>query len=155
LGVAWRILVHLKPEVTDHHGARVKKEWRAAGNPAVGKVRVGQAYEFTGDVSREGLEILARQLLTDPVTQESVMCPADRVAPPKGARLAEIWLKPGVADPVADTVALGARDLHVGGFSMVRSGQVYEFHGKTSEKAVLRFCEEHLMNPLIQQADIL
>jgi hypothetical protein len=58
------------------------------------------------------------------------------VARPLGGRLAEIWLKKGVSDPVADTVRLAALDVGVKGLDGVRSGQVFDFMGDSAPKAI-------------------
>lgn len=151
----WRILVHLKPSFVDHHGEGVKKEGRLAGLKGLKNVRVGQAYELLGSIGESDARRLADRLLSDPVTQDAALFPADHVARPKGGRLAEIWLKKGVSDPVADTVRLGAKDLGVEGLERVRSGQVFDFLGEVTSPRVKRFCEEHLMNPLVQTVEVL
>jgi phosphoribosylformylglycinamidine (FGAM) synthase PurS component len=106
-------------------------------------------------VDESGARRLADRLLSDPVTQEASVFPADHVARPQGGRLAEIWLKKGVSDPVADTVRLAALDLGVKGLDSVRSGQVFDFMGNPAPKAIQQFCEEHLMNPLVQSVEVL
>lgn len=151
----WRILVHMKPSFVDHRGEGIKKEGRLAGLTGVHHVRVGQAYEILGDVDETGVRRLADRLLADPVTQEASVFPADHVARPQGGRLAEIWLKKGVSDPVADTVRLAAADLGVKGLDSVRSGQVFDFMGDPTPKAIKQFCEEHLMNALVQSVEVL
>jgi phosphoribosylformylglycinamidine (FGAM) synthase PurS component len=152
--MTWRVLVHLKPSHTDHRGEAVKKEWTMAGLKGARQVRVGQAYELAGDLDKAQAETLAGRLLSDPVTQEATVYPADHVAAPKGGKLAEIWPKKGVSDPVADTVALAAKDLGIS-LSSVRSGHVYEFFGPVQARDVKTFCEGHLMNALIQSVEVL
>lgn len=151
----WRILVHMKSTFVDHRGEGIKKESRLAGLTGIQHVRVGQAYEILGDVDETGVRRLADRLLADPVTQEASVFPADHVARPKGGRLAEIWLKKGVSDPVADTVRLAAMDLGVNGLEGVRSGQVFDFMGDPAPKEIKQFCEEHLMNALVQSVEVL
>lgn len=151
----WRILVHMKPTFVDHRGEGVKKEGRLAGLKGVHHVRVGQAYEMKGEIDEGMARRLADRLLADPVTQEASVFPTDHVVRPKGGRLAEIWLKKGVSDPVADTVRLAALDLGVRGLDSVRSGLVFDFMGKTTSRAIQHFCQEHLMNPLIQSVEVL
>lgn len=151
----WRILVHMKPSFADHRGEGIKKEGRLAGLAGVKQVRVGQAYEMRGEIDERGARRLAERLLADPVTQEASVFPADHVGRPKGGRLAEIWFKKGVSDPVAETVRFAAMDLEVKGLSSVRSGQVFDFMGEATPKAIQQFCEEHLMNPLIQSVEVL
>lgn len=151
---AWRIFVHHKPSFADHRGEGLKKEWRHAGYPVVKKVRAGQAYEISGDLDQGQLEELARKLLADPVTQMASILPSGGVKAPAGVRLAQIWPKPGVSDPVAETVKLGARDLDLSSVRSVRSGAVFEFWGAPA-KDVKSFCEGFLMNPLVQKVEVL
>jgi phosphoribosylformylglycinamidine synthase subunit PurSL len=157
--MTWRVYVQPKPQFVDHAGKALEKEWRAAGLSAVKKIRVGQAYEISGELSPDDVTLLAEKLLTDPITQAPVVAQEGRPENPAqkngaGVRRAEIWPKPGVADPVAETVALGARDLGLAGVRAVRSGAVYEFWGAPSPKQILTFCESHLMNPLVQRVEI-
>jgi phosphoribosylformylglycinamidine (FGAM) synthase PurS component len=151
----WRVLVHLKPAVVDHRGEHVRREGRLAGLAGVTRVRAGQAYELAGGLSERDARFLADKVLADPVTQEASVFPADHVRRPQGGRLAEIWLKQGVSDPVADTVRLAARDAGLTNLEGVRSGQVFDFFGAAAPAALRRFCEDHLMNPLVQTVEIL
>lgn len=150
----WRVLVHTKESFADHHGDGVKKEARLAGVGGVNKARVGQAYELTGSIPEPTVKSLADRLLADPVTQTAVVLPADRPARLAKGRRAEIWFKKGVADPVADTVRLAAADLGVKGLDEIRSGRVFDFHGSATPAAIRRFCEDHLMNPLVQTVEV-
>lgn len=152
---AWRVVVTHKPSFVDHRGAALVKEWRHDGRKNVKKVRVGQLYEVAGTLTAADAQILADRLLTDPITQENAVFPADHVVAPAGARLAEIWPKKGVSDPVADTVKIAAGDLGLSGLAVVRSGQAYEFFGDAAPTDVRAFCEERLMNPLIQSVEVL
>jgi phosphoribosylformylglycinamidine (FGAM) synthase PurS component len=150
----WRIFVRTKPRFADHRGASLKKEWAAAGLKALKGVRAGQAYALSG-VERDAAVRLAERLLADPVTQDAEIVPADGVKAPKGARLAQVWPRSGVSDPVAETVRMAAEDLDIAGVSGVRSGQVYEFAGAARPADIRRFCEERLMNSLIQAVEVL
>jgi phosphoribosylformylglycinamidine (FGAM) synthase PurS component len=102
-----------------------------------------------------GIAQQSQKAIYDPVTQVASVFPSDRVAPAPGSRLAEVWPKKGVSDPVAGTVVYAAQDLGVAGLSAVRSGQVYDFFGAVSPADVKRFCEEHLMNAMIQSVEVL
>ncbi len=164
----WRVFVHLKPDLVDHHGEAVQKEIKRAKVKGVKKVRAGQAYELSGELAQSDVWRLAERLLSDPVTQEAAVFPEDLGKAPKGVRpirrtgtapsggrLAEVWPRKGVTDPVADTVLLAAKDLGVKGLLSARSGRVYDFFGKSSSADVKIFCEEHLMNPLVQSVEVM
>lgn len=151
----WKIFVRHKPGVTDHRGAEIARECSRAGLKAVKKVHAGQAYELAGSPSEADVRRLAEKLLADPVTQNAEVASPSAVSAPKGARLVQIWPKTGVSDPVGDTVRLAAKDLGVEGFTLLRSGHVFEFHGAAPPKDLLRFCEDHLMNAMVQRAEVL
>lgn len=151
----WKVFIRHKPGAVDHRGAEVARECSRAGLKSVKKVHAGQAYELAGSPSEADVRRLADKLLADPVTQDAHVSAPAAVAAPKGARLVQIWPKTGVSDPVGDTVRLAAKDLGVEGFSLVRSGQVFEFHGAAAPKDLLKFCEEHLMNSMVQRAEVL
>lgn len=150
----WRIFVELKPKFKDHHGEALKKEWRHAGFPPIKSIRTGQAYEISGDLTQAQAERLALQLLTDPITQETHVHAEGRNGVDGSTRRAKIWPKAGVADPVADTVTIGAKDLGVAGLERVRTGVVYAFLGKVAPQDVEKFCETYLMNPLVQKVEV-
>ena len=150
----WKIFVHHKPRVTDHRGDSIRKECAHAGLKSVKKVRAGQAYEVAGSLPEAEARRLAESLLTDPVTQEAWIAVPGGVKAPTGARLAQVWPKNGVSDPVADTVRMAAKDLKIEGLDTVRSGSVFEFFGAAGTDEVRRFCEEHLMNGLIQSVEL-
>jgi len=150
----WQVVVTSKPRVTDHHGEALKKECLHAGLKGVKSVRVGQAYELSGTLPETEVRRLADKLLADPVTQEASIAVPGTVKAPAGARLARVWLKNGVADPAGDTVFFAAKDVGVRGLDSARSGRAYEIHGTVGTDALRRFCEEHLMNPLIQRVEI-
>ncbi len=152
--IPWRVFVLSKPRFADHRGAALKKEGAAAGLKAVKDVRAGLAYELSG-LSEAEARRLAGALLADPVTQDAVLFPADRPAVGKGSRLAQVWPREGVSDPVADTVRMAARDLKIDGLESVRSGHVYEFFSAASPADIKRFCEERLMNAMIQRVEVL
>jgi phosphoribosylformylglycinamidine (FGAM) synthase PurS component len=152
--MTWRVVVRYKKGFADHRGEAIRREWRLAGLKGVNRVRTGQAYELSGAVNEADVRALAQKLLTDPVTQEFQVTPTDRPAGLPGGRSAVLWPKTGVSDPVADTVALAAKDLGLSDVGAVPSGQVVEFYGSPSETQAHGFCEEHLMNVLVQRVEV-
>lgn len=113
-----------------------------------GGLREGAIYQLEGSrLSRSQVEQLAKLLLSDPVTQ--VYDIAEKAFPSSGGRTATVWLCPGVADPVADTLLWAARDVGVEDLTTARSGRWYHFEGVADSSRVERFCRAHVMNPLI------
>jgi phosphoribosylformylglycinamidine (FGAM) synthase PurS component len=147
------VVVHHKTGVVDHRGEAIRKECAHAGLKGVKKVRAAQAYEIAGTLSAVEVQRLADKVLADPVTQEAVLL--EKAGGIAGARRAWVWPKTGVSDPVADTVRLAAKDVKIDGITTVRSGQVFDFSGALADDAVRRFCEEYLMNAMIQRVEVL
>lgn len=151
MATIWRVYVQLKPGAVDHAGKSLEREWRHLFGEVPGPVRTGQVYELHGDLTRDGAELLAAKLLADPVTERAVV--AEGAVPAVGVR-AEIWPKPGVSDPVAETVMIGARDLGLSAVSSAKTGRVFEFTEKPNRERVRVFCEALLMNPLVHAVEL-
>ncbi len=154
----YRVFVRHKKGFADHRGAALKNEWKAAGLPAVKHIQTGHAYEVCGDLSEADVRTLSGQLLADPVTQDYFVCEKDQKKSIGNDRdhslQAQVWLKSGVSDPVADTVRLAAHDLDLPEFDQARSGSFFKFFGAPAPKEVKAFCENYLMNTLIQKLEI-
>jgi len=152
--MTWRVRVELKKAFLDHRGEALKREAHHFGLTGVRALRTGAVYELEGTLDQTQALSIAGRLLADPITQEFSVAPPPKKDDFSGGRRAVVWLKKGVADPVADTVFLASKDLSVQGLESVRSGHVFDFLGTLSGPDVRRFCEEHLMNSLIQTVDV-
>ncbi|HOW27172.1 MAG TPA: phosphoribosylformylglycinamidine synthase subunit PurS [Elusimicrobiota bacterium] len=151
----WRVFVSLKPRVIDHRGRALEAEWRHAKLPSLDGIGTGQVYELSGSgLSDADVQRLTESLLTDPITQTGEIVYADHRPTRSGVRRVRIWPKPGVSDPPAETVMLGARDLGCDNIERVRTGFAYEFRGPVSRQDVKTFCERYLMNDLVQTMEM-
>lgn len=151
----WRVLLHNKPAFADHYGKDLEREWREAGHAPLKAIRTGQAYFLTGWLTEEDVKRVTEKLLADPVTQEAMVGAVENTEKALGEKTALVWPKPGVADPVGDTVLMAARDLGMPELKAAMSGAVYHFHGSPPLKAVESFCAAHVYNPLIQRLELL
>ena len=122
----WRVEVKNKPGVFDATGAGVKKSVVELGVRSVEDVRVARVYRLYGDLREEDVRTIARELLTDPLTQTFGLRPGndessvsvDRFVAGAGEdadagrqREIEIVHNPGVMDPVEESTLKGIRDL--------------------------------------------
>jgi len=73
---------------------------------------------------------------------------------PKARRYAEVWLKPGVTDPVAETTVRAIRDIGIGNDISAATGVRYVFKGKVSRRTVEAICRSLLANGLIHDTTI-
>lgn len=147
-----RIVVVNKTRFQDHHGKKLLREWKASGDTSVIRIITGQAYDVESDIVSAEFQKLAERLLVDPITQ-TVLTQNGQSKSVQKEKAVFVWPKKGVADPVAETVKIGARDLGYTKIQAVRTGHFYVFSGKTTEKNIRRFCQEHIMNPLIQELE--
>ncbi|MFH0797232.1 MAG: phosphoribosylformylglycinamidine synthase subunit PurS [Candidatus Omnitrophota bacterium] len=103
------------------------------GIKSVQAVEVGAVYFVKGTLSRSlsrrhtQLELIARELLVDPVTQVFYVGQRKR---PKEAVAVEVWFKEGVTDTVGETALKGLQDLGIKGVRQASTGRRYFLYGK-------------------------
>ncbi|MDE1797842.1 MAG: phosphoribosylformylglycinamidine synthase, partial [Candidatus Micrarchaeota archaeon] len=149
-----RIEVSLKPEFTDAAAesllARLQSDFGLSGLKIVRRVNV---YTFEDDLPDADLQLLAREVLSDPVNQ------AYAVGKPVDATfdaLIEVSFRPGVKDNVGETAKAAAADALgrelPGG---VYTSTAYQFFGDFPFELAQRIAEGVLCNPLIEQWKVL
>ncbi len=171
-----RIEVRLKSYLPDARGAGLVRDIHDLGIAAVSSVRVVEIYWLDADLTTTGLDLVCRELLADPVTQEyqcftlslgggvkgrSPFTPNVSPAPYQGerdeggevskqSRTIEVAYNAGVADPVEDTIMKAVRDLGVGGIKAVKTSKRYLLEGYLDEEQLEIICSRLLVNPIIQ-----
>jgi phosphoribosylformylglycinamidine synthase II len=111
----WKVTIFAKDE-NDRESDRVRKDYNLLTHSQLGYSLIGgnaRGYLLEGDISEQQLESLL-DLLVDPIL-EKIFCErlGQQVAGPKGGIVATVLLKPGVMDPVAESVQDAARDLGI------------------------------------------
>ena len=147
--------VRLKNEFADAEGAHAMALLREQGLAALREVRSGKLYELEGALTPNQAHQAARDLLCDPVTQEfRVVSPAP--APQNGMNFwrVEVWLKPGVTDPVGETVADAVAALGLPRPARARCGQLYRLSGRAMKPQVEKAVARCLANPLIHRVTV-
>ncbi len=98
---------------------------RESGLRDVQDVRVAQVYLLEGELDRAAADRVARELLTDPVSQACSLAPgAEPPAVPPGAQALLVFKRPGVMDPVEASALKAAADLGLP-LRRVRTGMKY------------------------------
>ncbi|MCA9202691.1 MAG: phosphoribosylformylglycinamidine synthase subunit PurS, partial [Planctomycetales bacterium] len=117
-------------------------------------VQAAHGYLVQGDLSREQIEQLARELLADDVVERTVVAPAGDASlceSPNGeSRLIHVMLKPGVMDPVAQSAQRAIADFGVEA-QAVRTLRKY-WVSNLPEAQVPLLCSKVLANDAIEQA---
>ena len=152
----FRVEVAGRPGFADAAGASLAAQLPALGVPAAFEIRVCPIYEVTGRFSNQQAELTAKELLADPVTQEyrlgeSALGPGFLLGPHWRV---EVWLKPGVSDPVEASVRKGMVDLGLPAPEKVRCGTAYKLLGRCQPAQVERIARKLLSNPVIHRYTI-
>jgi phosphoribosylformylglycinamidine (FGAM) synthase PurS component len=142
--------VRLKAEFADAEGAAALQLLREQGLTALREVRASFVYELSGPLSPNQAHQAAKDALCDPVTQEfRVLTPG---APPMNGMncwRVEVWLKPSVSDPAADTIKQAVAEAGLPAPVSARRGTAYRLYGRATAAQVEKAALKCLANPLI------
>ncbi len=147
----WRIEVKDKEGVYSSFAENLKAEIMSFGFGQVQDIRLKHVYFLIGALSRQDAERVAKELLIDVVTQEyDVYTHEETPLSLDGYASVQIMYKPGVMDPVEDSVLKGIRDLGIQPVSAVRTAKRYLFKGVSSQKKLLLIAQKLLYNKMIE-----
>jgi phosphoribosylformylglycinamidine synthase II len=150
-----RVEVAMKEGVRDPAGEATRLEIRDTLGLSVDSVRVIDVYNIDAELTSKELELVRKDLFTDPVIQESSSgTPLAR----DFTWLVEVGYRPGVTDNVGRTSAEGIADT-IGrplakGESVYTSRQ-YAIRGELTREQVGTICRKLLANELIQRWNVL
>jgi phosphoribosylformylglycinamidine synthase subunit PurSL len=120
-----RIEVRPRPQAGDPRGEAARRDAASLGLTAVPeRIDTASVFLIEGDLAERELERIARELLADPVTEESII----GASRPKAAAIIEVHPLPGVMDPDAESIEQAVRAM-LGKGVEVRTGRRYDFHG--------------------------
>lgn len=140
-----RIEVAPAPGRADPRGQAAQRQAVALGlSPSA--VSTAQVYLLQADLSPGQLDAVRAHLLTDPVTERSVVGAAPAA---DGAVTVEVHPLPGVMDPAAASVELAVREL-LGVDAAAATGLRYDVSGLTPEQAA-GLARRALANPVIHR----
>lgn len=153
-----RIEVWYQKAVFDATASGLSGDIADLGIKSVQAVEVGAVYLIKGSLSRPPsqrhaqIELIARELLVDPVTQVFYVGQRKR---PKEAVAVEVWFKEGVTDTVGETALKGIKDLGIKGVRQVSTGRRYFLYGKSlTPSEVKTIATSLLANEVIQTYQI-
>ncbi|MFH2067962.1 MAG: phosphoribosylformylglycinamidine synthase subunit PurS [Candidatus Omnitrophota bacterium] len=118
------------------------------GVKGIAAVETGSIFWIKGKISPANLQKVARELLSDPITQDFYY---GKRALPRGAVSVEVWFKEGVTDTVGETARKGISDLDITGEFTVSTARRYLLYGKNipAKKAAI-IASRLLANEVIQ-----
>jgi len=150
----WRIEIKHKKGVFDSFGDGVRKSILDLGLNSVSKVEACQVYHLEGPLTAEDVQMVCRELLVDPITQDYSFEPlrSKSIRLVKNCYTVEIAHNPGVMDPVEESTIKGIKDLGIGRIQSVRTAKKYIIWGTLTDGQLKTIVNKVLSNKLIQHA---
>lgn len=149
------IEIHPKKAEFDPLGRQVKNELIEAGeNPKTAAVETSRLFKIEGALTAQQIDNVTRTLLLDPVVETASIesdepAKTKKPAKPRGGLVLDVWPKPGVTDPVGETVEKGLRDLGLSAQVHASSAQRYYFPKTENGDLVASLAKRTLANELI------
>jgi phosphoribosylformylglycinamidine synthase II len=145
----FRVEVSVKSSLPDPRGEALKADIRDLGITAVSRARVSNIYMLEGELSRQELDAICRELLADPVVEEYLVGGAPLITT-SDAHAIEVAYNPGVMDPVEESVRKGVRDLGIDTVESVKTAKRYYLSGRLSPGDIELISSKLLVNSVIQ-----
>jgi phosphoribosylformylglycinamidine synthase len=145
-----RIEISLKSHLPDTRGLGLVKDIADLGIKSVIDAKTTDIYYLDAKLTKSQLELICRELLADPVTQEYCFDSPRNEKKGAGVHVIEVAYKAGVVDPVEETVMIGLRDLDIKAVKAVKTAKQYIIEGKLTAKELATISSKLLVNPIIQ-----
>jgi phosphoribosylformylglycinamidine synthase len=144
-----RIEISLKNHVPDARGLGLVEDIADLGIKSVSAAKVTDIYYLDAKLTPKQLDLICRELLADPVTQNYSFDSLQTKTKKANAHIIEVAYKAGVVDPVEETVMIGLRDLGIKGVKAVKTAKLYDLEGKLTSKQLQNIAGKLLVNPII------
>ena len=145
----WRFEVFSREHSADVHGNSVLEDIRELGIDSVEAVQSAKVFLIEADFDKKLAERLAKELLTDSVSEQYYIGRSGAPAGLAKATLIEVHLKSGVTDPVAESVMTAMTDMGVTAQN-VRTARKYILLGKISQTQTDTIARKILANDCIE-----
>ena len=150
----WQIDIYPNENEVDREGTRTSEEIQELGLGDQVDVVFARSFLVQGEFSRDDAVRLADGLLSDAVTERSVVAITGQDVlnepPGKQNRLVNVLPKPGVMDPVAASTLSAANDFGID-VSAVRTMRKYWLDESVSDQSLDSICKRALSNDSIEQ----
>jgi phosphoribosylformylglycinamidine synthase II len=144
-----RIEIFFKNEIPDPIGNNTKSEIAAFGFSGIDTIKVHQVYIIFGNLNKNELDIIAEKLLADTVTQQYKISDQKPQITGYGSFIVEITRKPGVMDPVEQSVIKALCDIGIK-VEGLKTAQKYLINGKIPRDSIRTIATKVLANTKIE-----
>ena len=151
-GNVWRITVRPKSAGHDVHGHGVLQDIREYGLDGITSVASSRLFFLRGNIDAQAATRIGSELLADPVTESFLCEPGVQAGRPAATdeTAIEVYLKPGVMDPVAASTITAIRDMGLD-IEGVRTARRYVITGATRLDQLEFIGRRILANDCIEQ----
>ena len=148
----WRVEVRQKDDFAATLGKGILADIKDLKINSVRDVRLAYVYLLQGKLSRNDVEIIAGQLLVDPIVERYHIIDGAQAKGSNAAHIVEVAYNAGVMDPIEASTIKGIKDLGFGAIEAVRTARQYQLFGKVTAKDIATITQRVLLNKLIQHA---
>lgn len=146
------IEVRLKSEYADAEGQSALALLQGVGLNTARECRMSRLYEVRGPLNQAHIHQAARELLSDPVTQDyRIVQPNVPSANGMNRWRVEVWLKATVTDPVGESVRQALIEQGLPAADSVRCGLAYHIFGKCHRTQLEKAVARCLANPVVHR----
>ncbi len=145
-----RIEVRDKKGIYDAVAEGLKQDIRDLGVKGVKDVEYIQAYTLRGNFSRQNVLLIAKDVLTDSVSQECDHTGGFGTRASRSCHTVEVAYNPGVMDPVEESVMKAVRDMKIKGIESIKTSKKYIIKGTLSKSQVKKITDRLLYNKIVQ-----
>ncbi|MDP8258481.1 MAG: phosphoribosylformylglycinamidine synthase subunit PurL [Candidatus Aadella gelida] len=145
-----RIEVRDKKGIYDAVAENLKTDIRDINIKNIKEIEYVQVYTLEGDFSKKELTLMAKEVLTDKVSQESNTSGGFSHARSKNVHVIEIAYNPGVMDPVSESAMKAARDMGIKSIEKGATSKKYVISGNLTSLQIKNITDKLLYNKIVQ-----
>jgi len=145
-----KVEIRLKSHLPDSRGLGLIKDIHDLGITSVSDARVVDIYRLDADLTTDKLELVCRQLLADPVTQDYWYGQSPHPEAGNHYHSIEVAYNAGVTDPIESSILKALKDLGVSEVRAVKTAKRYLITGKLDESQLEAIASKLLVHPIIQ-----
>jgi phosphoribosylformylglycinamidine synthase len=149
----FEIEIKTKKGFVDPQGLHTVSDIAGIGIKDISSVDYVAVYRLVGDITNKQSEIIAKELLSDKITEDYTIKQYKSLENKKlDKNSIEVWYKHGVTDTVSESVVKAIKDLGIKEELIVKTGKKYCLKGKNiDEKKLKKIATGLLANTLIQE----